>query len=175
MRPSGGPIPVPPIVVGHEACVDYAVSSRLEWLETNGTGAFSMGTAAGANTRRYHGLLVASLHPPVERRVTLSRLEETVLGPSGEAPLATNQYPGTLHPTGYRLLEEFRLDPCPTWRFRAGEALVERRLFLVPGAQTVVVLYRSDRPARLRLEPLLAFRDYHALVQRNDAARAAVA
>ena len=175
VRPSGGPIPVPPIVVGHEACVDYAVSSRLEWLETNGTGAFAMGTAAGANTRRYHGLLVASLHPPVERRVTLSRLEETVLGPSGEAPLATNQYPGTLHPTGYRLLEEFRLDPCPTWRFRAGEALVERRLFLVPGAQTVVVLYRSDRPARLRLEPLLAFRDYHALVQRNDAARAAVA
>ena len=45
-------------------CRDFARSSKLEWLETNGTGAFAMGTVAGVNTRRYHALLVASLQPP---------------------------------------------------------------------------------------------------------------
>jgi len=172
-RPSAAPSPVPPLVVGREACVDYARSSRLEWLETNGRGGFAMGTASGANTRRYHGLLIASLQPPVDRVVTLSRLEETVLAAEGEVPLATNQYPGTLHPSGYRFLEEFRLDPFPTWRFRTAEAVIERRVFLVQGAETVVVLYASDRAVRLRIEPLLAFRDYHGLARRNDAARTA--
>jgi len=56
--------------------MDFAQASRLEWLETNGTGAFAMGTVAGVNTRRYHALLVASLKPPVERYVLLSRWEE---------------------------------------------------------------------------------------------------
>jgi predicted glycogen debranching enzyme len=169
------PSTLPPLVVGREACREYARSSHLEWLETNGTGAFAMGTVSGANTRRYHGLLVASLRPPVDRVVLLSRLEETVLGPGGETPLATNQYPGTLYPRGFELLEEFRLDPCPTWRFALGDLRLERRLFLVPGQQTVVVVYWSNRAVRLRIDPLLAFRDYHALAHRNDGANTTVA
>src|SRR5438477_1704322 len=105
--------------VGREVCRDFARSSRLEWLQTNGAGGFAMGTAAGANTRRYHGLLVASLRPPVDRHVLLARLDETV---PGEPPveLATNQYPGALSPTGYQRLVEFRLDPFPTWVFDVG-------------------------------------------------------
>jgi len=162
------------LVVGQATCRDYARSSHLEWLETNGTGAFAMGTVSGANTRRYHALLVATLRPPVDRVVTLARLEETLLGTEAEVPLATNQYPGTLHPRGFERLEEFRLDPCPSWVFRAGGARIERRLFLVPGQQTAVMVYRSDQPVRLRVEPLLAFRDYHALGRRNDGANATV-
>ncbi len=158
-----------PLLVAGATCRDYLRASRLEWLETNATGAFAMGTVSGANTRRYHGLLVASLRPPVERLVTLSRLEETVLGPTGETALATNQYPGTLYPAGYRLLQSFRLDPSPTWTFQVGDVLLERRLFLVRGQQTLVVLYRSNRPVRLRIEPLLAFRDFHGLAHHNDA------
>jgi predicted glycogen debranching enzyme len=158
----------PSLVVGREACVDYGRSSELEWLEANGTGGFAMGTVAGSNTRRYHGLLVASLHPPVERVVTLSRLEESVLGQDGEAPLCTNQYPGTLYPEGFQSLKEFRLYPCPTWTFQVGQLRLERRLFLVPQRQMVVVLYRASEAVRLRLSPLLAFRDYHALEHRAE-------
>ena len=168
-RASDGPGAPPPLLIGHETCTDYARSSELEWLEADGTGAFAMGTVAGANTRRYHGLLVASLHPPVDRVVTLSRLEEAVLGPSGETPLSTNQYPGTLYPTGFQKLVEFRLEPCPTWTFQVGEARIERRLFLVPQRQMLVVLYRARQATSLRLRPLFAFRDYHGLAHRGDA------
>ena len=70
---------LPPISVERATCVDFAASSRREWLETNGTGGFAMGTVSGANTRRYHGLLVASLNPPVDRYVLLAKVDEEVL------------------------------------------------------------------------------------------------
>jgi predicted glycogen debranching enzyme len=156
-----------PIQVSREVCSLYPRSSRLEWLLTSGTGGFAMGTVAGSNTRRYHGLLVASLHPPVQRVVTLARLEETVLTPEGAVPLSVNQYPGTLHPEGYTRLSRFALEDGPVWTWSVGGVEVERRILLVPGEQTVVVRYTSSAPLRLRVEPLLAFRDYHALAHRN--------
>src|SRR5438552_897244 len=107
---------------------DHARSSRLEWLETNGAGGFAMGTVAGTNTRRYHGLLVASLRPPVDRHVLLSRLDEVISGGGvAEAALATNQYPGTRSPRGNEHLSELRREPIPT-----------RQLELEPGKPAFV-------------------------------------
>jgi len=42
---------------------------------TNGLGGFACGTIGGANTRRYHGFLIASLKPPVERRLLVAKIE----------------------------------------------------------------------------------------------------
>ena len=47
-----------------QQCKNLAVSKRREWLLTNGIGGFAMGTPSGANTRRYHGHLVAATNPP---------------------------------------------------------------------------------------------------------------
>ena len=44
---------------------------KREWIITNGIGGYSSSTIIGANTRRYHGLLVAPLTPPARRRVIL--------------------------------------------------------------------------------------------------------
>jgi predicted glycogen debranching enzyme len=159
----------PPLAVGRDVCTDYARSSRIEWLETNGTGGFAMGTAGGVNTRRYHGLLVASLRPPVDRFVLLSKVEETLRVAGRDHELGTTQYPGTVAPQGYRALEGFRLDPFPTWTYAIDGAVVEKRLFMVHGKQTVVLQYRANRECRLRVRPFLAFRDFHALARANGA------
>ena len=161
--------PVAPIQIDRDTCVDYARSSRLEWLEANGTGGFGMGTVSGANTRRYHGLLIASLRPPVERYLILSKLDETALIDGAEIALGTNQYPGVLHPTGFQQLVEFRLDPFPIWTFDLGGARLQKKVFLVHGEQTAVVRYACTRACRLRVEPFLAFRDYHSLTKANGA------
>ena len=167
--------PLPPLSVQRKVCQDHGRASRLEWLETNGAGGFAMGTVAGTNTRRYHGLLVASLRPPVDRHLLLSRLDEVVSADGlPDVPLATNQYPGTLAPQGFTHLIEFRLDPFPTWVFEVGGANVEKRLFLVPGEQTVIVQYRATRPRRLAVAPFLAFRDYHSLTHANGSLDASV-
>jgi predicted glycogen debranching enzyme len=134
-----------------------------EWLETNGTGAFAMGTACGMATRRYHGLLVASRRPPTERIVALARLDETVLLDGRSVELATNQYPGAVSPEGYRYLAGFRGDPWPTWTWDIGDLRIEKQLFLPRGQQAVVVRYRANRRVRLAVAPFVAMRDYHAL------------
>src|SRR5579859_670727 len=136
----------PRLTVPEETCRDYERASTLEWLETNGTGGFAMGTVAGAATRRYHAHLVASLRPPAERLVVLAHLDERVRFNGQSVPLGTHQYPGVVHPQGHRLLTEFRLDPFPVWTYAVPElGLVEKRLFLVRAKDAVVVRYRLAR------------------------------
>lgn len=176
-RPARGPAPepaaasrpLPPIVVPREVCQDHERSSRLEWLETNGRGGFAMGTVAGTATRRYHGHLVAALRPPVDRHVLLSKLHEAIVVDGVEHALFTAQYPGALHPQGFRTIQEFRLDPFPTWIHQAGGCRLEKRLFMVHGEDTVVVRYRASIACRLRVGVFLAGRDYHTLSHVNGA------
>ena len=160
--------------VPQSVCRDFAQSSQLEWLETNGTGAYAMGTVAGVNTRRYHGLLIASLKPPVERYVLLSRVDEEVTLGDTTFALSACQYPGTVAPRGYEYLNGFQAKPCATWRYSRGSATLEKQVYLVPGRQAVVLRYRSTCRAMLRVRPFLAFRDYHSLAHANDSIHTAV-
>jgi glycogen debranching enzyme len=64
--------------MGREICSNLAVAEAREWLCTNGIGGFASGTAAGLLTRRYHGLLVAALQPPLGRTVLVAKLDEAV-------------------------------------------------------------------------------------------------
>ena len=45
------------------ACQNFEQALGLEWLETNGRGGFASGTVAGANTTRYHTLLLTARKP----------------------------------------------------------------------------------------------------------------
>jgi glycogen debranching enzyme len=156
------------MTVDRSTCRDFGRSSKLEWLETNGTGAFAMGTVAGVNTRRYHALLVASWKPPVERRVLLSRVEEEAVVDGRAYAMGACQYPGTVTPRGFELLEEFRPEPCATWRYNLGGALIEKQVYLLNGRQAIVIRYRADRDLTLRVRPFLANRDYHSLQHAGD-------
>ena len=160
-------------------CGNPAESFKREWLETNGLGGFASSTISGANTRRYHGLLIAATEPPAGRSLLLSKLEETLVVGDQRFELSANLYPGTVHPAGYRYLSSFRVDPFPVWTFQVGgqgaSTTVEKRVFMVQGENTVVVEYEiveHDAAApecRLELRPLIAFRGYHDLTHENSA------
>jgi predicted glycogen debranching enzyme len=94
-------------------CGDLEAALTREWLETNGLGSFASSTIVGLNTRRYHGLLAAALHPPVDRHVLLLKLEDTSVLGERRYELDANEYPDVIHPTGYLHLRGFRLDPFP--------------------------------------------------------------
>src|SRR5438552_3232692 len=89
-----------------------------EWLVTNGLGGYASSTLPGLNTRKYHGLLVAAMAPPVRRMVLLSRVEETLHIDGWPHPLACNEYPGTIHPEGWRSLRAFAHQPFPRWAYQ---------------------------------------------------------
>src|SRR6187200_3273086 len=111
---------------GSDILRDFGKSSALEWLETNGLGGYASGTVCGALTRRYHGLLIAALEPPVKRTVLLAKLDETIVIDNGNhgmperCELGVNQYPGVVHPTGFRYLESFERDAFPVFSYNAG-------------------------------------------------------
>ena len=147
---------------------------RREWLVTNGLGGFASGTVAGVVTRRYHGLLVASLPAPRGRVVMLNHLLERVrlrdrgivwLGDESEVA-GPNAVDRTDH------LVEFRLDlGLPVWRYALGGVEIEKRIVMPHGQNTVHVSYRllrGEGPVRLTLQPSIHFRSYDAPVNASD-------
>jgi predicted glycogen debranching enzyme len=141
-----------------------------EWLVTNGLGGYASGTVAGVATRRYHGMLVATLPNPLGRTMMLNHLTEHVRTADGtEARLGGWEYVGgRLDLPGARLLTEFRLEGgLPVWRFEVGGATIEKRIVLAHRQNTVYVLYHlvgGAGPVRLGLQPSVHFRSHDAPV-----------
>lgn len=158
----------PIVSFGREICGDLAAAARREWIVTNGLGGYASGTLAGINTRRYHGLLVAALAPPVERTLLVGGLIEWASYDGQRIPLFAHEYiDGTIDGHGYRYLESFRLDgTMPVWTFALADALIERRVWMQHGTNTTYVRYalvRGTRPLDLSLAPLITYRDFHSL------------
>lgn len=149
---------------------NIAKSINLEWLVTNGIGGYASSTISGANTRRYHGLLVASLNPPVKRMVMVSKVEETIISADGNIELASNQYPGTIYPDGFRHIESFERDPLPKTNYSAREFRVSKTVFMVHGSNTTILEYENTGifPVELQLTPFFLYRDYHSLYKEDD-------
>lgn len=165
--------------------LDRAMSR--EWLETNGISGFSSSTITGLNMRRYHGLLTAATKPPVGRLVLLSKLEETLIIDGRRYELSTNQYPGAVHPQGFRYQTGFRLDPFPAFTYEVEGVRLEKSVFMAQGENTTVVQYELKRGAvpdgrasapenerkvdsiTLEIRPLIAFREYHSTTHENSA------
>jgi predicted glycogen debranching enzyme len=158
--------PTAPIRFEGEALGSFAAASRLEWIEANGLGGWASSSAAGAHTRRYHGLLVAATRPPLGRMVLLSKLDETVdLGPE-RIELGANQFPGAVHPQGHRFLHAFARGTFPVFEYRVRDVRLEKTVAAIHGRNTTVVAYRlleSPAAVTLELRPLIAGRAYHSL------------
>ncbi len=157
-----------------EICSNFDSSSSREWIETNGIGGYASASVSGANTRRYHGLLVAATRPPLGRMVLLSKFEETLVIDGEPYEISCNQYPGKVHPDGNKFLKKFRLDPYPIWTFQINGVEIEKSLFMVYGENSTVCQWKiknesaiRNPPSAIELRPLLAFRDHHHL-RRED-------
>jgi predicted glycogen debranching enzyme len=161
------------IEFGREICGDLSSAESREWLVTNGIGGYASGTVAGLLTRRYHGLLVAALQPPLGRTLLLAKLDETVGYDNITYALHTNRWvDGNVEPHGYRHIESFELEgTIPTWKFACADALLEKRIWMQHGANTTYVRYTlscAAQPLTLTLKALVNYRDYHGGTQGND-------
>lgn len=179
-------------------CAEVRAALRREWLVTNGLGGFASGTVAGALTRRYHGLLVAALRPPLGRTLLVAKLDDWWCGCTagganvspaggsvppggtdvssaiGDLPLHTNVWrDGVSAANACAWLECFELlNGIPTWRFRLpGGVRLTRRIWMEAGRNTAYVQYESapdSPPQHLRTTLLVNHRDYHALRRSHD-------
>ena len=161
------------ISFGREICSHLPAAENREWLATNGIGGFAMGTVANLLSRRYHGLLVAALNPPLGRTLLLAKLDEDVKYDGRQFALFANRWAdGALEEEGLRYLERFHLEgTTPVWTFALGDARIEKRLWMEAGANTTYVWYRYLRgsgPLELYAKAVVNYRDYHHTTILND-------
>jgi predicted glycogen debranching enzyme len=164
----------PLVQFGQEVTGDPAAAIRREWLVTNGLGGYASGSLMGPTTRRYHGLLVPSLSPPVQRTVVVQGSLEWLIDRERRSPLSTHEYSdGTIDPRGYLNLESFELDGVlPIWWFTIADIMVERRVWMPPARNSTWVSYqlvRGNRPIELQFTPLVTWRDFHTLATPSEA------
>ena len=133
-----------------------------EWLVTNGLGGYASATIAGTLTRRYHGLLIAALPNPMGRMVMLNSLTERLrlsnrrVLYAGMRDLTEGSDEETLN------VAEFRLEAgLPVWRYESDGLILEKRLLLPHGQNSVYITYKliqAGGPVRLGLRPAVHFR-----------------
>lgn len=123
-----------------------------EWLIANGIGGYASGTVCGANTRTYHGYLVASMNPPTDRKVLLAKIEERICKTEGYIDLSVNYYPGTIHPQGFKYLKKFNREPTPTWCYEGDNWQLSKRIKILEGANTTIIEYKNSGKEKLTLE-----------------------
>lgn len=153
--------------LGRDSWGTFELAIRREWLVTNGIGGFACGTVGEVNTRRYHGLLMAALTPPLERTLLVAALDVVVHYGAEQHRLFTHEFTdGTVDSHGYLQIESFHLDRgVPVWRYAIADALLEKRVSMVPGENTTCVSFRMLRAGtalELELMPLCSYRDYHS-------------
>jgi predicted glycogen debranching enzyme len=150
---------------------NFADATQHEWLETNGLGGWASSSIIGANTRRYHGLLVAATEPPAGRTVLLSKLDETIVTGDKRIELGVNLYrENSISPNGHEYLNKFTKYFFPQWEYDADGIKIKKTIAMVHGENTLVIIYdvfEAPETFTLELLPLMTARGYHSLSRKG--------
>lgn len=160
----------PIVEIDAEFCQEPREALKREWLLTNGLGGYASSTIFGCNTRKYHGLLVYPLRPPLGRRMILSRFEEilTLEGKTYRLSPCFKPEAGDFSGDGH--LVNFRMAPFPLFTFAIDDWEIEKRIILSHGKNIVSVKYKvlyGNGKAKLTLIPFISFRGIHTVQTRN--------
>ncbi len=150
--------------------LDLKDGLKKEWIITNGIGGFCSSTVIGANTRRYHGLLIASLNPPASRYLILSKLDESISIEDRNYCLYTNickEYVSD----GFKRQESFEKEYFPIFNYKVEDVKIEKKITMMYGKNTTVVSYkiRNGRQAsKMTIAPIVNFRDFHSMTTNKN-------
>jgi predicted glycogen debranching enzyme len=162
---------LPVIRLTQEALSRFDEAIQKEWLVTNGLGGYASSTALGVNTRKYHGLLVAALHPPGNRTVCLAKLDEEAWVGNNVYPLGANEFRDVIFPQGYQFLKEFSVAPFPQYVYHMQGIDVAKTLFMPAGKNAVAAVYTvlngNGSDVKFRIYPLLNCRHFHLVVDKT--------
>ena len=138
---------------------------KKEWLITNGMGGFASSTIIGANTRKYHGLLIAPLTPPAQRYLILSKVDESIQVEGIKYDLYTNIGENYIS-QGYKYQEKFEKDNFPVYTYKVNGIEISKTICMEQGKEIVGIQYKiknADKKATLTLAPIVNFRDFHSM------------
>ena len=138
---------------------------KKEWIVTNGIGGFASSTIIGANTRKYHGLLIAPLTPPARRFLILSKVDESIQIGENKYDLYTNVGENYIS-QGYKYQQIFEQDFFPTYKYKIDYVEISKTICMEQGKNIVGIYYKiknSDKKSKMTIAPIVNFRDFHTM------------
>lgn len=145
--------------------LDLEQGLKREWIITNGIGGYCSSTIIGANTRKYHGLMVAPLYSPGRRNLILSKLDECIILNGKKHDLYTNICRNYVS-QGFKYLESFQKDILPIFKYKIEDTEITKTICMQYERNTVIVYYKirnGNSNTKLQLAPVFNFRDFHSM------------
>ena len=136
-----------------------------EWIITNGIGGYASSTIIGANTRKYHGLLVAPILPPAQRTLILSKIDESIEIDGKKYDLFTNVGKNYIS-QGYKFQESFIKDYMPIFAYKVENTEITKVICMEHFKNTVAIYYKiknGEKASKIILAPIMNFRDVHGI------------
>ena len=135
-----------------------------EWLVTNGIGGYASSAIIGANTRKYHGLLVASIGENLERMMTLSKINETVIINGAKYSISSNECVNYVE-KGYVYQTTFERKLFPEFLYEVNGIEIAKKIVMVHDENKVCIRYNivntTDSMGALSLTPFVNYRGFH--------------
>ena len=121
-----------------------------EWIVTNGLGGYASLTHQLSNTRKFHGLLVASLKPPTNRWVFVSNVFDQVILNDSKIELRNHK-------------NNFNFDVFPTFSYDLNDIRIKKTIFMDNEKNTTIIRYKIDtnRPFTIFHNPLINSRHFY--------------
>ena len=150
--------------------IDLKECLDKEWVLSNGIGGFCSTSVIGANTRRYHGLLIAALMPPAQRHLILSKVDESIVVNGTEHILFTNVCRNYIS-DGYKYLDSFEKEILPVYTYKVDKIKIVKKISMIYGRNAVVIQYKIKNGkdnAIFKITPIISFRDFHQMRTNHD-------
>ncbi|MFH1100822.1 MAG: amylo-alpha-1,6-glucosidase [Methanobacteriota archaeon] len=121
-----------------------------EWIVTNGLGSYASLTYNNENTRKFHGLLVASLDPPAKRWMFISNVYEKIQ--IGKKTYDLRNLRG-----------QFTYQYLPTFHYDVDGVHIKKTVFMENGKNTTVMKYEitTDTPVSFFYHPVVNSRHFY--------------
>lgn len=135
-----------------------------EWIISNGIGGYASLSITGGNARHHHGLLVASLHPPVERMMILQRINECIrFDDEKEVDFSVFEKHDGVCKEGQKHQTSFSYDGIPCFIYQANGFKMEKRISFLHGKNQVGIEYLIENESNqgvFHLTPCFQYRDH---------------
>jgi len=127
-----------------------------EWITTNGLGSYASQTQSNVNTRKFHGLLVASIDPPTKRRVFVSDINERI------------KINDTLHNFN-DVKADFDFDVFPSFLYNFGEVQVKKTILMEYEKNTTIIKYevKTDKQISIIHSPEVNSRHFYDVTEQG--------
>ena len=136
-----------------------------EWVITNGIGGYASSTIIGANTRRYHGLLMAPIIPPAKRMLILSKIDESIEIDGKKYDLFTNIGKCFIK-HGYEYQVSFVKEFMPVYTYQVEDVEIKKVICMQYQKNTVAIYYKiknGNHNTKIILTPIMNYRDSHGM------------